>query len=249
MNFRNIPPYSPARAAVAAALLMALLLPGGCDILDSEEPGKVVEYDFRDSTSSWEAFFTGYNAGWEEKMELRHGHNELPEPLDTGDRGLYISALNQSDDVKMLFRKQVGGLDPNSTYEVGFTVRFATDVPTGCAGVGGAPGEGVKVIADASSERPEPIVGGAEDDYYLLNIQYRDDPREWYRGAIMGDIANSRTCEEGYKYEIKELRSESGHATVRTDGEGRAWLLFGTRSGFEGRTELYYTYFEARFDK
>lgn len=245
----NPPPYSPARAAVAAALLLALLLPGGCDLLDKEGPGRILEFDFRDSEPSWEAFFTGYNVGWEEKMELRHGYRGLPEPLDTGDRGLFVSALNQSDNVKMLLRKQVGGLEPNSTYEVGFRVRFATDVPSGCAGVGGAPGEGVKVIADASAERPEPILDRPEDDYYLLNIQYRNESTEWYQGAIMGDIANSRSCGEGYEYEIKELISEMGHATVRTDDQGRAWLLIGTRSGFEGRTELYYTYVEARFSK
>lgn len=245
---------SPAPRAEAGRLLAVLLLLPmlllGCDLIEKDSPDEVLEYEFRESDGGWEAFYTGYNVGWEEKMELEHGYRPLPPPLDSTDRGLYISAFNQSDDVKMLFRRQVEGLEPNTTYEVGFTVRFATDVPSGCAGIGGAPGEAVKVIADASMDRPEPVVGGADGDYYLLNLQYEGDQSQlWYQRAIMGDIANSRACEEGYRYEIKETESRKDHATVTTDGQGRAWLMFGTRSGFEGRTELYYTYFEARFRK
>lgn len=231
------------------AVLTLLLLLSGCDLLERDEPDEVLTYDFRESAGDWEAFFTGYHLGWDDKMELAHGYRSLPKPLDSSDHGLFISALNQSDDVKMLFRRQVDGLEPNTTYDVGFTVRFATDVPSGCAGIGGAPGEAVKVIADASSVRPEPVVGKDDEDYYLLNTQYEQDPQQWYQRAIMGDIANSRTCEEGYQYEIKEVDSRPNQATMTTDGQGRAWLLFGTRSGFEGRSELFYTYLEARFRK
>jgi hypothetical protein len=170
--------------------------------------------------------------------------------LQTEDYAHYIGAVNRSDDVKMLFRKQVEGLEPNTTYNVGFTLRFATEVPSGCAGIGGAPGEAVKVIANAGTIKPEPVVGLLYEDYYVLNIQYfHDDPGIWYHNAIMGDIANSRECEEGYEYEIKEVGSGLYHDIVTTDESGRIWLLFGTRSGFEGRTDLYYTFFRAEFRK
>ena len=135
------------------------------------------------------------------------------------------------------------------TNRVGFTVRFGTSVPSGCAGIGGAPGEAVRVIADASEVKPEPVVGGHDDHYYLLSIQHLNNSAEWYQNAMMGDIANSRQCEEGHEYEIKEVSSGQNHATVTADDEGRAWLMFGTRSGFEGRTELYYTYLRAEFRK
>lgn len=235
------------RTMPAITFIVIAYLIAGCDITDDGNDEAVFEYDFRESAASWEPFFTDYNVGWGEDMELTSDYRTLPEPLNTEDSAHYISAVNHSDDVKMLFRKQVDGLEPATRYQVEFTVRFATNVPSGCAGIGGAPGEAVTVIADAADVRPEPFVGGAHDDYYLLTIQHLDEPGEWQERVIMGDIANSRECEEGYEYEIKEVSSGQNHSLVTTDEDGRAWLMFGTRSGFEGQTELYYTYFRAVF--
>ncbi len=243
--------FLSARSVFLLASVFIIYLAAGCDITGSSNRDDVTtfEYNFRDSEESWEPFFTDYNVGWGEDMELTADYRKLPEPLNTSENAHFISAVNHSDDVKMLFRKQVSGLESNTTYRVGFTVRFATDVPSGCAGIGGAPGEAVKVIANASDIRPQPFVGGSNDDYYLLNIQHIGDSGDWYQNSIMGDIANSRECEEENVYEIKEVGSGPYHATVQTDGEGKAWLLFGTRSGFEGQTDLYYTYFKAEFSR
>jgi len=222
-----------------------LFLITACGTTDERETTIPFEYDFRESPADWDPFFTDFNVGWEEKMELTADYKTLPEPLETEDRAHFISAINRSDDVKMLFRKQVEGLEPNTTYQVGFTVRFATEVPSGCVGIGGPPGEAVRVIASASEIRPEPFVD--DQDYYLLNIQHLNDPGAWYQNAIMGDIANSRECEDGFEYEIKEVSSDRNHDIVTSDENGRAWLMFGTRSGFEGQTDLYYTFFRAEF--
>ena len=233
------------RSFFILALIFILFLFFGCGITDSNETELVFEYDFSESQYAWEPFFTDYNVGWGDKMQLTSDYRTLPEPLNTDQKAHFISADNHSDDVKMLFRRQVSAnLEPNTLYSVQYTVRFATEVPSGCAGIGGAPGEAVRVIADASFLKPEPIV---EDDYYLLNIQHEEDSFEWYQNVQMGDIANSRECEEGYEYEIKEVSSGPNHARVATNESGQAWLMFGTRSGFEGQTDLYYTYFRAEF--
>ncbi|REL37849.1 hypothetical protein DYD21_08695 [Rhodohalobacter sp. SW132] len=217
-----------------------------CDITDDTLPveeTEIYEYSFEESDFDWEPFFTGYNVGWSDKMELISDYRPLPEPLDTEQQSLFISGINHSDDVKMLFRKQIEGLQPNTTYDVQTTVRFATNAPEGCPGIGGPIGNAVRVITSASAEMPQQIV---EDDYYLLNLQYESgDPQEWYQNSIIGHIGNTRDCDEDYIYEMKEVSSDSGHDTVTTDGEGNAWLMFGTRSGFEGQTSLFYTYFRA----
>ncbi|MGM0744681.1 MAG: hypothetical protein ACQETF_05205 [Bacteroidota bacterium] len=231
-------------------LIATLLLITGCDLTDSDQEATIFETDFGSENTDWDPFYTGYTVSDEENMEFDNGIKSLPEPLNSSENGYYITALNRSDNVKMLLRNQIDGLDPNTTYSVRFTVRFATEEPSGCAGVGGAPGEAVKVIADASEFRPEPIIENEGDDgYYLLNIQYMGDSQEWYQNAIMGNIANSRECEDGDEFEIKEVSSELSHSTVTTNENGEAWLIFGTRSGFEGQTELYYTYFKAEFRK
>jgi hypothetical protein len=224
-------------------MILTSFIQSGCDKDLNDRHVIDVEFNFRENDGGWEPFFTGYNVGWEEKMELESDYRTLPEPLDSEDYGHFISAFNHSDDVKMLYRKQIKDLKPNMSYLVEYTIRFATDVPSGCIGIGGSPGEAVKVIASASQIKPEAIV---RDDYYMLNIQYlSDDPGEWYQNAIYGDIANSRNCEEGFRYEIKEVSSGQHPDTVIADKNGRVWLMFGTRSGFEGRTDLFYTYFRA----
>lgn len=232
-----------------SAVLIPLIVFGsftGCNLSNSgtEEPDAVREYDFRESEASWEPFFTDYNINQEENMNLQAAYRSLPEPLDTTDRGHFISAVNRSDDVKMMFRKQIENLEPESRYNVQFEIRFATEVPSGCVGIGGPPGEAVRVIADASQVRPEPFI---KDDYYRLNIQHEGDSQQWYQNAQLGNIANSRECEDGYQYIIKEVASGPEHSTVMSDEKGSAWLMFGTRSGFEGQTDLYYTYFRAEF--
>jgi hypothetical protein len=103
------------------------------------EPDSIFEFDLRESESWWAPFFTPYNVDNEEGMELRSDYRQLPEPLNTSVRALFISALNQSDDVKMMFRRQINGLEPNTDYFVCFKVRFATSVPSGCVGIGGPP--------------------------------------------------------------------------------------------------------------
>lgn len=79
-------------------------------------------------------------------MEFMHEFRSLPENISTSDSALYISSWNQSDDVKMLIRKEIEGLVPNTVYNAFFTTQFFTNVPNGCIGIGGAPGEAVKII-------------------------------------------------------------------------------------------------------
>lgn len=222
-----------------------------CDFLRSSTDSETFEFSFKDEDHNFEAFYTGYNVGWEENMEFDTGYRYLPEPLDTTQKGHFIAATNRSDDVKMLFRWQVEGLEPNTEYSAQFIVRFATNVASGCAGIGGAPGEAVRVIASASSQKPEAFDG---EGYYRLNLQYmNENPSAWYNNRIIGDIANSIECEDSdgslTDYEIKEVTSTPGLDRVVTDDQGKAWLMFGTRSGFEGRTALFYTNFEAHLTR
>jgi len=247
---KNILPISSKLQAFLITLFLVVTgFISGCDLTGNNEPTVTYEADFReDETLNWEPFYTGYPVSYEGNMGFDHGLRTLPEPLNTTEQGYYITAFNRSDNVKMLFRNKIDALQPNTTYRVQFTVRFATETPSGCLGTGGAPGESVKVIADASNVRPEPIIDGeGEDEYYLLNTQYMGDSQDWYQNAIMGDISNSRECEDGYEYEIKEVSSDRYHTTVTSDEDGEAWLLFGTRSGFESQTELFYTYIKADF--
>jgi len=220
-----------------------------CSSIDSNEQQseEVFEFNFQESTYGWEPFFTNYPKEWDEKMELTSDYKSLPSPLDSTKNALFISAINHSDDVFMLFRRQINGLDANTTYRVEFTVEIASEIPSNCYGIGGSPGEAVKVLTNASNLKPERIFGSDNREYYVLNVQHEDDPIKWLANSIIGNIANSRECEQDPEYELKEISTGPNHQTVTTDEEGRVWLLFGTRSGFEGQTNLYYSHFKASF--
>lgn len=107
----------------------------------------VFEYDFSESEHNREPFFTDYPVDNEENMELETEYHILPELLNTNKNAHFISAFNKSDDVKMMFRRQVHSPEPNDTHNVEFEVHFATETPSNCVGIGGPPVEAVKVIA------------------------------------------------------------------------------------------------------
>jgi hypothetical protein len=66
--------------------------------------------------------------------------------------------------------------------------------------------------------------------------------------VTIGNFANSTEICSGGTYELKTLSStgtRSGFAT--SDSSGRLWLVIGTDSGFESRTEIYYLEGSATF--
>jgi hypothetical protein len=227
--------------------VLSLFLFSSCNLVESEPETGNYEYDFTQSDHQWEAFFTNYPEGWGEQMELASDYRSLPEPLNTNKQALYIRGFNNSDDLKMLFRRKITGLEPHTTYSVGYTIRFATSAPTGCVGVGGDPGEAVKVVADISHQKPEAILN--DRAYWVLSTEQREDDYEWFPNSTIGHIANNVSECDDYRFEMKTISTDLGTHTFTTDSEGSAWLLFGTRSGFEGATELYYSYFKAEFAK
>ncbi len=70
----------------------------------------------------------------------------LPAPLQPSP-ALFLGGDNRSDDLFMFYKAHVGGLLPGASYFVRFEVEVATNVPMGCVGIGGAPGESVWVKA------------------------------------------------------------------------------------------------------
>ena len=56
----------------------------------------------------------------------------------------------------MFFKGPISGLLPGSRYGVTVSVEIATDTPAGCVGVGGAPGESVRIKAGATAVETAP---------------------------------------------------------------------------------------------
>jgi hypothetical protein len=229
---------------VGSALLFASLVGCTSDTVETPRPG--LDFDFSDGAQGWAAEFADYPPGDAAFYELASGYRRLPAPLNTRS-GLFISGNNHSDDLFMYLKRQVTGFEANTNYQVSFIVEFATDVPTGCGGVGGSPGESVFVKAGASTVEPTSHLD--QLGWLRMNIDKGNQSQGGVNALVIGNVANSTLCEQNIRrYEIKQLRSPRA-LLVTTDGAGSAWLFVGTDSGFEAVTSLYYTRITAEFSK
>ena len=229
---------------VGSAVLFASFVACASDSINT--PRRGLDFDFSDSVQGWAAQFADYPPGDDAFYELASGYRGLPAPLNTRG-GFFISGNNHSDDLFMYLKRHVTGFEANTNYRVSFIVEFATDVPTGCAGVGGSLGESVHVKAGASTVEPTPFLDQA--GWLRMNIDKGNQSQGGVNAVVIGNVANSTLCEQNIRrYEIKQLSSPRA-VLVTTDGTGSAWLFVGTDSGFEAVTSLYYTRITADFSK
>ena len=133
-------------------------------------------------------------------------------------------------------RDRSEGLEPSAIYAVSASIDLATNVPLGSVGIGGSPGESVFVKAGASTV--EPMAEAGSNNHWRMNIDKGNQSTGGSAMKVIGNVANPRVT--GDEYRIKTLLSVPQFLTVETDDQGRAWLIVGTDSGFEGLTTLYY---------
>ena len=216
--------------------LVALL--GGCSGAPTEPTdGLTFTFDFRDGRQGFTAGFADYPPAHAEIYELTSDYRALPAPLEPHS-ALFLSGVNRSDDLFMFFKGPIGGLRPGALYRATVGVEIATDTPAGCAGVGGAPGESVWIKAGVTAVEPRPV---REGDYLRMNVDIGSQSQGGADAVVLGNVANSRRCEEPSQWELKSFASRTTPEPISVPPDGRVWLLFGADSGFESRTELYFT--------
>ena len=196
--------------------------------------GQNYHFDFQNGTEGWVGGFADYPVGEESSYELMFARRSLPVPLDTTQYGLYVSGLNRSDDLFMFIKKEIRGLQPNTSYLVNISVNFASKYPTHATGVGGAPGEGVTMKAGITLVEPDTI---HERTYVRMNI---DKGNQRIPGPDMDTIGHVGVTDTTTVYTLK-TNSNAGHPfAITTDSTGNIWVIIGTDSGFEGTTSIYY---------
>ena len=229
----RLPKIFPLFIGVAIGVLSA-----GCRSLPSDTgEAMTFHFDFDDGPLGFVAGFADYPPAHEEIYELASGHRALPPPLGS-QSGLFISGVNRSDDLFMFFKGPIAGLTPGANYAVEVSVEIATSTPSGCIGVGGAPGESVWIKAGVTAEEPVAVI---DDSYLRMNIDIGSQSNSGAQAVVLGNVANSRSCEQPPSWELKALESEPIPAGISVPVDGRAWLLIGADSGFESRTDVYFT--------
>jgi hypothetical protein len=168
--------------------------------------------------------------------QLQSDHRQLPANLGAG-KALFISGANRSDDLWMSWKKKITGLVPGTLYDISMDLEFASSYAEGLVGIGGPPGEGVTVKLGASPIEPQ---AAADSDGWLrLNLDKGNQSNSGKDLAAVGDVAKPDDGNENYVLLHRDNRALK--RTARAADDGSLWLTFGTDSGFEGTTSLYFT--------
>lgn len=195
------------------------------------------------------ADFAEYTPGMEQGEFGIHFLSDLrglPSPLNNRS-GLLVAGTNRSDDLFMYIYRQVTGLTPGQRYHVEIEITFASNVPADCVGAGGSPGEGVSIKAGAAAAAPAKRV---ENNRVVTNIDKGNQATSGREMVVIGDFTGGGgTCSNG-EYRIKSLSTSSQPPSspvppedallLTADNAGRLWIVIGTDSGFESRTEIFY---------
>ncbi|HEX8733735.1 MAG TPA: hypothetical protein VF721_00295 [Pyrinomonadaceae bacterium] len=203
-----------------------------------------IEYDFRAALHGWTTGFADYPPNTGTGYELDSGLRFMPRKVTfVPRRGLYIQGNNHSDDLFMFLKRRLAaaeGIVAGQAYRVEYVIKFASNAASGCAGAGGAPGEGVTLKAGASPIEPLAIL--QSNGWLRMNVDKGNQVVGGTAASAAGNIANGIPCQVAsptYPFALVQ-RSHQHTTNVAASPNGELWLLVGTDSGFEGMTRLYY---------
>lgn len=228
-----LPSATRARIAACFGLGIALSACGGGE-REGSAPAPVLKrlVDFASSPAC-----TGSDADYTAATappDTISGTAALPAPFQG--QGWRLSGTNRSDDLFIYAKCRLTGLKPQQSYRVGFAVEFLSRAPSGCAGVGGAPGEGVTVHAGATAQEPLTQLKG--DGYFRVNLDRGNQTVGGSQSQALGHIGNgSSNCSQS-QFATKTLEPAALLQT-QADAQGGIWLHVGIDSGFEAYSEVY----------
>jgi len=206
-----------------------------------------LDYNFRGGTLGWTADFADYppntnadNSLYELDARLRFMPRKLTR---VPRRGFYLRGHNRSGDLFMFLKRRLttaDGIVAGQTYRIEYVITLASNAPSRCVGIGGAPGESVFLKVGASSIEPLAVL--QPNGYLRMNVDKGNQAQSGTAASVAGNIANGIPCEQAlpsYPFALIQ-RSHQHTSNVTANEGGELWLLVGTDSGFEGLTKLYY---------
>jgi hypothetical protein len=201
-----------------------------------EEPQEVdFLFEFEEGLEGWQGGFSDLPTAGQEIFELEFGHRPLPEETGQEGNALFIQGHNRSDDLFMFFKREITQLKPNTRYRMVMNIELASQYPEDSFGIGGSPGASVFLKVGAVDFEPQ-----AEDNtegYLQMNLDKGNQAQE---GANMINTGTVGIEGPDFRYTLIHRGNQDRPFELTTNAEGSLWVIFGTDSGFEGLTELYY---------
>ena len=227
--FTNLPLRNPALNVDNLVLFSSVVaLPKGTVVVDC---------DFSSGWNGFRAGFADLPANYDPlQYDLIGDIRALPANLGGGD-ALFLSGENHSDDLWMYAKKKITGLKPNTIYKLTMDLELASNVPEGLVGVGGSPGESVFVKLGGSTMEPRAKADSL--GCLRMNLDKGQQSTAGTAAKMVGNIAKIGDATDQYARIYRDNRGSTQEVTSSADGS--LWVFFGTDSGFEATTSLYYT--------
>lgn len=190
-------------------------------------------YSFDDDMEGWIGGFADLPSDkklWD-TFEIEIEHDKIP-IKGKDDSGIRLSSSNRSDDLFLYIYRELTGLEPNTEYDVNMKFDIATNAPSGGPGAGGSPGDSVYVKAGVVDKQPDVVED--KNDYLRLNLDKGNQSQGGKDLKLLGTMAKENSDDDSYEYKKFDLKT-----SVKTDSDGRVWLIIGTDSGYEGKQTYY----------
>ncbi|MFL0355712.1 hypothetical protein ACI5KX_04470 [Erythrobacter sp. GH1-10] len=191
-----------------------------------------LEFDFAAVGSEWTSGIAEF--GDRARVNFETGVETVPPDLSTR-TGLKLAGTNVTDDLAMFTWRRIINLEANRLYRIETRLELASNVPPGCIGAGGAPGESVFVKAGASASQP------GVDAQQQLSVDKANQSQSGSEAVVIGDLAvpGAGTCSSGV-FAAKTIEGAASDAPiVSSNANGELWLIVLSDSGFEARSEWY----------
>lgn len=218
------------KTGLSVAMLSMLAACGGGNENDDRPKQYSMLVDFDKGVTGWTGSSSDYTPETA-PTNVTFEQRALPSPLSG--KGYFIGGTNRSDDLFLFVKKQFTGLEKNAAYNLNFSLKFASNVPSGCMGVGGAPGEAVWVYAGATATEPKAVTVNNE---IRMNIDRGNQAEGGKDAQVIGNIGNGLACGSA-TYVSKTVKNDKVQK-VTTDANGAVWIILGIDSGFESHSEV-----------
>ncbi|MGO4548417.1 stalk domain-containing protein [Paenibacillus sp. 2TAB23] len=204
--------------------------------LQAGESAQSFPFNFDQGEDGWKGDFADLPVDYDPAIyELKYARELLPTAGNKTNYGLKLNGMNRSDDLFMYVTKKLEGLKPNTTYEASLSFKLYTDQSGGMMGVGGAPGEAVRIKAGFVSKEPARLqVDEGGHLYYKVNVDKGNQSTEGTDMKIVGNMVQPNSDLTGFQPVAMEYS-----AVLKTNEKGELYVIVGSDSGYEGLTTLY----------
>jgi hypothetical protein len=213
--------------------LLAIIVLAGCE--SKEEPYfREIAYYFNDKLQGWTGVISDYPQGEEDSSDFEFGLKKLPLPLDTSLYAVKISSNNQRGGLFTYMFAPVSSLASNATYSITFNIQLASNISTSTiAGPEGSPN--IAIGAGALDTVPVNVLD--DTNWYRPNFEVKLQNKE--STEVMQVLGNLGVTDGTTAYTAIGRNNYANPIKVKSNNEGKIYLLIGWDSGYKGVTAIY----------